>query len=256
MKNITDLTNKKFDKWTVLSLDEEKSKKGGPYYWICKCDCGTIRSIMSTSLTLGRSKSCGCLKKESKINSNHIEFDNNLNCLKVYFSNCNDYFLCDVEDRDIVEKYTWYKDNYGYVRTKICNNYEISMPRFHRMVMEKYYGDLSYYLIDHINHNKCDNRKFNLRKCTSIENNTNKRPFSNTGEKYISYVKVKNKFIVGSSKYNIRSSFNTLEEAIVFRDNQLKHISDEFIYNSDEDYKNRDNSNTIHPFIFVENRGF
>ena len=255
MKNIQDLINKRFNKWTVLEFDNENSKKGGPYYWICKCDCGTVRSVLSTSLTLNRSKSCGCLNKELKINSNRIEFDINQGCFKVFFSKCDEYFLCDTEDRDIVEKYTWYKDNYGYVRTKIYYNNKIIMPRFHRLVMEKYYGDLSNYVIDHCNHNKIDNRKYNLRICTTLENNINKRPYSNTGEKYISYIKIKNKYVVQFNSYNVRSSFDTLDEAISFRDNYLKEHPDDFRYDPNEDYINRNNPNAIHPFKFIEKQG-
>jgi len=32
--------------------------------YLCKCDCGTIKEIMSSSLTLGRTTSCGCYSRE------------------------------------------------------------------------------------------------------------------------------------------------------------------------------------------------
>jgi len=32
--------------------------------WKCKCDCGNIRIIRSECLLRGRTKSCGCLRKE------------------------------------------------------------------------------------------------------------------------------------------------------------------------------------------------
>lgn len=50
-----------FGKWTVLREDKDKSKyksKGKRY--ICKCECGTERSVSKSSLLSGKSKSCGC----------------------------------------------------------------------------------------------------------------------------------------------------------------------------------------------------
>lgn len=38
-----DLTGQRFDRLTVLRPDLEKKTKNK--YWICQCDCGTIKSI-------------------------------------------------------------------------------------------------------------------------------------------------------------------------------------------------------------------
>ena len=43
--------------WNVLALDKSR-----PQYYICKCKCGTVRSVFKSSLKNGASKSCGCLK--------------------------------------------------------------------------------------------------------------------------------------------------------------------------------------------------
>ena len=61
-KECTDtLVGQRFGRWTVLSVD--KSKKGRTFY-ICKCDCGTIKSVCRSILKNGQSKSCGCLRKK------------------------------------------------------------------------------------------------------------------------------------------------------------------------------------------------
>lgn len=67
MKN---LINQKFGRYLVLSLHEITNNK---VKWTCLCDCGSIRSVFSTGLTSGRSKSCGCLAREqtSKRNLTH-----------------------------------------------------------------------------------------------------------------------------------------------------------------------------------------
>lgn len=56
------LTGQRFGRWTVLS--EDKKDKPGKSFWLCKCDCGELSSVLGSALTSGNSKSCGCLKKE------------------------------------------------------------------------------------------------------------------------------------------------------------------------------------------------
>ena len=55
-------------KLTVLYEDKEyvKNRKTlvGPH-WLCKCECGNITTVLGQSLRNGKTKSCGCLKKEN-----------------------------------------------------------------------------------------------------------------------------------------------------------------------------------------------
>lgn len=57
------MINKKFERLTILSEDTERSN-GNHKYYICKCDCGNIKSVRSDLLRSGRTKSCGCLNRE------------------------------------------------------------------------------------------------------------------------------------------------------------------------------------------------
>lgn len=66
MSKRIDLTNKKFGHWTVLNFDEERSNSHGSY-WVCKCTCGTIKSVRSSHLRSGASTSCGCTNSKIKI---------------------------------------------------------------------------------------------------------------------------------------------------------------------------------------------
>ena len=61
-----DLKGQRFNRLTVLQLDTEKTNKQRSY-WICKCDCGKIKSIRSDQLTSGKTKSCGCLNTEKGV---------------------------------------------------------------------------------------------------------------------------------------------------------------------------------------------
>lgn len=56
------LTGKKFGRLTVLY--ESENRFYGNVCWVCKCECGTKKSIMGRNLVKGYSKSCGCLNKE------------------------------------------------------------------------------------------------------------------------------------------------------------------------------------------------
>jgi hypothetical protein len=58
----------RYGKLVVLKRDEDFSnpKKRKNAYWICQCDCGNTTSVIGTKLRNGETKSCGCLKKESK----------------------------------------------------------------------------------------------------------------------------------------------------------------------------------------------
>lgn len=46
-----------------MQLDELKYYTRPQLYWICKCDCGTIKSIRGCTL-IKRTRSCGCIQKE------------------------------------------------------------------------------------------------------------------------------------------------------------------------------------------------
>lgn len=60
-KKCQNLVGKKFGRWLVL---ERATNRYGNSYWKCECECGTIREVSGTYLTTGKSKSCGCLKRE------------------------------------------------------------------------------------------------------------------------------------------------------------------------------------------------
>ena len=61
---IENIEGQRFGLWTVLQKDI--TKKGEGTFYICKCDCGTIKSVSQYSLIRGLSKSCGCVKSIPK----------------------------------------------------------------------------------------------------------------------------------------------------------------------------------------------
>lgn len=58
MSKVVDLTGKRFGSLTVIS--QAKSSKSGRAMWLCRCDCGTEKIILGSSMIQGKTKSCGC----------------------------------------------------------------------------------------------------------------------------------------------------------------------------------------------------
>lgn len=56
-----DLTGKKLNMLTVLCRSEKQLD--GNVRWDCICDCGNITSVTGSRISLGKTKSCGCLAK-------------------------------------------------------------------------------------------------------------------------------------------------------------------------------------------------
>lgn len=58
-----DLTGKKFGRLTAVYAYKDPS--GRRFVWHCQCDCGGEKEVCSSSLTSGRTRSCGCIHRES-----------------------------------------------------------------------------------------------------------------------------------------------------------------------------------------------
>lgn len=63
MGALVDITGKRFGKWQVIgraSIPDNIIAKTKKAYWLCKCDCGTVRIVMGSDIRAGKSLSCGC----------------------------------------------------------------------------------------------------------------------------------------------------------------------------------------------------
>lgn len=133
----------------------------------CKCDCGREKNIYKNNLTSGRTTSCGCRQKE--IVSNMFSKQNKFVFADDYVigkaSNTGKEFLIDRADYEKVKDYCWHETKKGYIATK--GKIKITL---HRFLMNPP-DDL---VVDHKNHNKADNRRSNLRVCTTQQNCMNR----------------------------------------------------------------------------------
>lgn len=60
MGSFIDYTGTRFGRLLAIEYKRENKKS----YWLCECECGEQKWILRDSLSSGKSKSCGCLRKQ------------------------------------------------------------------------------------------------------------------------------------------------------------------------------------------------
>lgn len=249
MSKLKDLTNQKFDRLLVIKRIEDyisTNNSGNRYVqWLCKCDCGNEVAVLGTSLRSGKTKSCGCLSRElvSQRSKKYNKYDL-LNEYGIgYTSNTNNPFYFDLEDYCKIKDYCWYEDNRGYILTNLYGN-ETSykdVTLLHRLIMDCEHGDGLY--VDHINHNKSDCRKYNLRIVTNQQNsmNASKRSDNTSGVTGVRFYEERNKWnaqIMFNYKAINLGYFDTFEEAVDARKQAEEKYFGEFSYDNSMRYVN------------------
>ena len=239
--NFKDLSGQTFGRLTVLHRQQEPMS-WGRIGWICQCECGNIVTVAGDQLKRGKTKSCGCWKREfthnhmkmygerlhySALEKQKYEFDGDVG--KCYFNNGDGYFLFDTEDYEKIKNYVWHKGSRGYVVT--MRNDHQKLVGVHRLIMDCPDG----MVVDHINHDKLDNRKCNLRVCTQAENSWNKsvgkRNRSGYNGVYVVNVRSKIKYRAGitvNHKVIYLGIYSTAEEAYEARLKAEKFYYGEF----------------------------
>ena len=132
-KQLEDLTGKRFGYYTVLEKCERKTNER--LYWLCKCDCGTIKKVEHYNLIKGKIRSCGCFQKQdvSKRFSKHRKTNNRL--FHVWVSmrgRCNN------------PKNTAYK-NYGGRGIKVCKEWQDDFMNFYNWAIKNGYDENAEY---------------------------------------------------------------------------------------------------------------
>lgn len=70
-KGIRDLKGKRSGKLLVIKRTNKRTN--GSVVWLCKCDCGNEKLVMSTRLVNGGTSSCGCIPKGPEPNLRKYE---------------------------------------------------------------------------------------------------------------------------------------------------------------------------------------
>jgi hypothetical protein len=125
------------------------------------------------------------------------------------------YTLVDDVDYDELSKLKWAKDTYGYaVNCQYIGNYRSKSIKMHRVITNAPQG----LDVDHINRDKLDNRRSNLRICTRTQNNINQpaRANNTSGYKGIGWDKERSKWkaqIKIKGKTKAIGRYKSLEDA-------------------------------------------
>ena len=155
---------KKFNRLTCKEFSH-KGKYGEKYY-LFECECGNEKVMSLLNVVSGKTKSCGCFRRETVSNQfkKHNEFEFFGDYVIGYTTNTNNPFYIDAEDYEKVKEYCWSEMSNGYISAYSQN------ILLHRFVTNCPKGKV----VDHINHNIKDNRKINLSVCTQRENSLNR----------------------------------------------------------------------------------
>lgn len=170
-------------------------------------------------------------KYSSRDKTNHIEIledhaeiflidKNNEICAKA---------LIDLDDVNKVKNIKWHRSDLQR-STYYCLSNDSEWKRIHRLIMGVTDKNI---VVDHINHNGLDNRKSNLRICTSGQNTCNCLTSKNnkSGHKGVYWSKERKKWCAQISINNKTKGlgrYDTIEEAIEAREKAAKEYYGEF----------------------------
>lgn len=203
-----DITGKKFGKLTVIAFDK---KQGTMAKWLCKCECGNVKSIRGDHLKRGEIRSCGCIAKANPLRQTRIYRlwmamncrcnSNNENTRKSY------------KDKGITVCEQWKKDFFAFYDWSINNGYA---------------DNLTLDRID-VNGNYCpENCRWTTRQVQSI--NTSKLFNPTTG---IFWSKEMKKWEASLGKLKHLGYFDNIEDAIKCRQNAMtKYLEDIGFFNN------------------------
>lgn len=154
---------------------------------------------------------------------------------RIKLANNKGFSLIDDEDFEEVSKYKWHNAR-GYAECKrvgirsngkrgICNIF------IHHLIIGKKEG----MHVDHINRNKLDNRRKNLRHCTISENviNTGLNSRNKTGYKGVYWEQAKRRFravICFQRKYHRLGIFKTAEEAALAYNKKARELHGKYAH--------------------------
>ena len=143
----TNLVGLRFGRLTVLRLDD--SKPDSPMHWVCKCDCGNIKSIVGASLKNGNTKSCGCLQKEKAASQGASSKTHGKSKTRLY------RVWRGMKSRVFDKNSTKY-DIYGGRGIQMCDEWKNSFEAFEKWALESGYDEAApfgEYTIDRIDVN-------------------------------------------------------------------------------------------------------
>ena len=119
---IKDLTGQKFNHLTPVKIVQHN-----PVYWLCRCDCGNFTTVLSSNITGGKVKSCGCIHHRGNPKHGHCHTRQ----YRIYAK---------IKRRCFVENDPAYKD-YGGRGITMCDEWRESFEAFYEWSVNNGYSD-------------------------------------------------------------------------------------------------------------------
>ena len=98
----------------------------------------------------------------------------------IWLGKSNKYTIVDNDDCRYLNQWAW--GLHESKRPYVTRWDKTASTRMHRLIMG---SPIAEFVVDHINGNPLDNRRFNLRICTPAENSRNKRPKVNGSSRFL-----------------------------------------------------------------------
>jgi hypothetical protein len=220
--------NKVYGRWKIIDTCEDIKNKT-TVLCECSCDKHTKRKIPLTALIHKETLSCGCIKIERLVKPTDFKINGDLCTCNIRTKIVSLDFL----DYDKVKNFGWCINGTGYV---VAWSSELQrMISMHRLIL-KCNDEM---IVDHIDGNPLNNRRYNLRGVYPKQNAINQKLQSNntSGHKGVHWHKGINKWIANigvDNKLIHLGYFINIEDAIIARENAEKIFFKEF--NREKEY--------------------
>lgn len=167
------------------------------------------------------------LKKQGRPKRKNRYFTNG-EVTKILLENTGNYCIIDTEDIKKVRKFFWRESAYGYVETHTGPHGKAKRIFMHRLLMGTHGKEWTSTQTDHVNRNRLDNRKVNLRACTNAQNQINRglRKDNTTG--FTGVYQEGNRWYVTIAGQRIHGTYDTYEEAVTVRKQLEVQVYQEF----------------------------
>ncbi len=219
MANVKDLIGREFGRLTVLSRTGiPEGVKSQRAYWLCKCECGTVKVCSSKTLLNGSTKSCGCYGIESRITHGMTKTP----IYKVWHG-----MKCRCHSTGSADYY-----NYGARGIEVCLDWRANFEAFRDWAIGN--GWEKGLQVDRID-NDLGYTPENCRIVTQHQNNMNRRPLAGSSSKYkgVTWDKKNNKWKAGiklnKKLYNLGRLTSESEAAIAYNVKAVE-LHGEFAY--------------------------